>query len=128
MVIKNGAKAIIDIATLTGAIVVTFGSFCAGYFTNSELLNEFFLKSVDKTCEDFFRLPLIDDYRNRIKSKNADLQNVANQRREAGSIIAALFLEDFVEKIPWIHLDIAGPAFLEEERPSLWLWRHGLWL
>jgi len=76
-----------------------------------------FLKSVDKTCEDFFRLPLIDDYRNRIKSKNADLQNVANQRREAGSIIAALFLEDFVEKIPWIHLDIAGPAFLEEEHP-----------
>ena len=115
--VKNGAKAIIDIATLTGAIVVTFGSFCAGYFTNSELLNEFFLKSVDKTCEDFFRLPLIDDYRNRIKSKNADLQNVANQRREAGSIIAALFLEDFVEKIPWIHLDIAGPAFLEEEHP-----------
>jgi len=46
--VKNGAKAIIDIATLTGAIVVTFGSFCAGYFTNSELLNEFFLKSVDK--------------------------------------------------------------------------------
>ena len=114
---KNGAKVIIDIATLTGAIVVTFGSLCAGYFTNSETLSEAFIKSTLKTKEDFFRLPLIEEYRERIKSKNADLQNVANQRREAGSIIAALFLEEFVNKKPWLHLDVAGPAFLEEEHP-----------
>ena len=114
---KNGATIIVDIATLTGAIVVTFGSFCAGYFTNSELLSEVFSKCINKTNEDFFRLPLIEDYRERIKSKNADLQNVANQKREAGAIIAAIFLEEFVNGKPWIHLDIAGPAYLEEEHP-----------
>lgn len=114
---KNDPKVIIDIATLTGAIVVTFGSFCAGYFTNSETLSEAFIKSTLKTEEDFYRLPLIEEYRERIKSKNADLQNVANQKREAGSIIAALFLEEFVNEKPWLHLDIAGPAFLETEHP-----------
>lgn len=112
---QNEAKVIIDIATLTGAIVVTFGAFCAGYFTNNEKLSQTFLKSAYETAEDFFRLPLIEEYRERIKSKNADLQNIANQRREAGAIIAALFLEEFVCKKTWLHLDVAGPAFLEEE-------------
>ncbi|MDY6820054.1 MAG: leucyl aminopeptidase [Deferribacterota bacterium] len=114
---NNNARLIIDIATLTGAMVVALGSYCAGYFTNDEDLSTKFIEASKRAREDFYRLPLYKGYKDRIKSKIADLQNISKDKREAGAIIAALFLQEFVGTTPWLHLDIAGPAFLTEEHP-----------
>ncbi|HSD64654.1 MAG TPA: hypothetical protein VLB50_12695, partial [Ignavibacteriaceae bacterium] len=100
---------IIDLATLTGACVVALGEIVAGLFTKDEnLASELYLRGL-KTYDRLWRLPLWDDYNEQIKSDVADVKNVGG--KWGGAITAAKFLEKFVDKdIPWVHLDIAGPA------------------
>jgi leucyl aminopeptidase len=110
-------EVIIDVATLTGACVVALGSLCAGLFSNRKFLAKNISDISGEIGEDIWELPLLEAYQERIKSDIADLRNIAKQKGEAGSTIAGLFLQEFVDNWPWIHLDIAGPAYLNEPHP-----------
>jgi leucyl aminopeptidase len=110
-------KAIIDLATLTGACVIALGDYAIGLFGNDESLLKRIEESSEKTGEKVWRLPLWDEYFEYLKSDVADFKNVGT--RAAGAIIGGIFLSKFVEKIPWVHLDIAGPASIEKERPYI---------
>jgi leucyl aminopeptidase len=110
-------KAIIDLATLTGACVIALGDFVIGLFGNDESLLKRIEEASSKTGEKVWRLPLWDEYFEYLKSDAADFRNVGT--RAAGAIIGAIFLSKFVEKVPWVHLDIAGPASIEKERPYI---------
>jgi leucyl aminopeptidase len=107
-------KGIIDLATLTGACVIALGDYVIGLFGNEESLLKRIEEASEKTGEKVWRLPLWDEYFDYLKSDVADFRNVGT--RAAGAIIGAIFLSKFVEKIPWVHLDIAGPASIEKER------------
>jgi leucyl aminopeptidase len=108
---KYKPKFIVDLATLTGAIIVSLGSEYAGLFSNDDKLSEQLVKSGDKVDEKVWRMPLNDNYDKLINSKKADMQNI-NYVGGAGSITAAQFLQRFIlNKTPWAHLDIAGMAF-----------------
>ncbi|MCA1927459.1 MAG: leucyl aminopeptidase family protein [Calditerrivibrio sp.] len=117
MALKENPSLIIDMATLTGACVVALGSNIAGYFSNDDNYACKLEKSFVDNYEDICRLPLYAKYKDRLKSKIADLQNISKKRTEAGAIIGALFLQEFVGNSPWIHIDIAGPAFIEDNHP-----------
>lgn len=107
---------IIDLATLTGAVVVALGDVRAGLFSNSEKFAKLCEKAGDITGEKVWRMPLDPEYMSLMKSDIADIRN-AGRKRAAGSITAALFLQEFVQKkTPWIHLDIAGTAFLDSPK------------
>ena len=110
-------KAIIDLATLTGACVIALGDYVIGLFSNDEPLLKRIEEASGKTGEKVWRLPLWDEYFEYLKSDVADFRNVGT--RAAGAIIGAIFLSKFVEKVPWVHLDIAGPASIEKERPYI---------
>jgi leucyl aminopeptidase len=110
-------KAIIDLATLTGACVIALGDYVIGLFGNDESLVKRVEEASGKTGEKVWRLPLPDEYFEYLKSDAADFRNVGT--RAAGAIIGGIFLSKFVEKIPWVHLDIAGPASIEKERPYI---------
>ena len=104
---------IIDLATLTGHVVVALGEFVAGLFTKDDKLADELYKIGLKTYDRLWRLPLWDDFNYQIKSDVADVKNLG--RRWGGAITAAKFLEKFVDKnIPWAHLDIAGPAMAND--------------
>jgi leucyl aminopeptidase len=108
----------IDLATLTGACVSALGEEIAGLFTDDELLAERLLRLSRETGDVLWRLPLYSPYADLIHSKIADLKNIAG-KSGGGAITAALFLKHFVGKIPWAHLDIAGPSYTEREtRPD----------
>lgn len=108
-------KWIIDLATLTGAIIVALGTSRAGLFSNNDQLAERLFATGKKTGEEVWRLPLGDVYDKQINSDIADMQNIGRDR-EAGSITAAQFLQRFVNDTPWAHLDIAGTAW--SKKPS----------
>jgi leucyl aminopeptidase len=108
-------KAIIDLATLTGACVVALGDFVIGLLGNDDLLLKRIEEASSKTGEKAWSLPLWDEYFEYLKSDTADFRNVGT--RAAGAIIGGVFLSKFVKKIPWVHLDIAGPASIDKERP-----------
>ncbi|MEW6376550.1 MAG: leucyl aminopeptidase [Thermodesulfobacteriota bacterium] len=110
-------KAIVDLATLTGACVIALGDYVIGLFGNEESLFKRIEEASGKTGEKVWRLPLWDEYFEYLKSDVADFKNVGT--RAAGAIIGAIFLSKFVEKVPWVHLDIAGPASIEKERPYI---------
>ena len=102
---------IVDLATLTGAIIVSLGSEYAGLFSNNEKLSKQLLDAGDKVKEKLWRMPLHKNFDKLINSKNADMQNI-NYVGGAGSTTAAQFLQRFIlNKTPWAHLDIAGMAF-----------------
>ncbi len=103
-------KFMINLATLTGAILVALGSSRAGIFSNNDKLCKQLEESADKTGEAVWRLPLGEVYDKQINSPVADMQNIGSDR-EAGSITAAQFLQRFVNNVPWIHIDIAGTAW-----------------
>ena len=104
-------KFIIDLATLTGAIIIALGEEYAGLFSNDDKLSEQLFKIGNTINEKVWRLPLHKNYDKLMNSKYADVQNI-NYAGGAGSITAAQFLQRFVNKeIPWVHLDIAGMAF-----------------
>ncbi len=102
---------IIDLATLTGAIIVALGSEYAGLFSNDDKLSKQLFDAGEKVEEKVWRLPLHENYNKLMNSKNADMQNI-NYVGGAGSTTAAQFLQRFIiNKTPWAHLDIAGMAF-----------------
>lgn len=103
--------AIIDLATLTGACSYALGPFFAGLMGQHEHLIAKVQKSSGRTGDRVWRLPLDDDYKPAIRSEVADLSNIGNRKYLAGAITAALFLQNFVDDVPWVHLDIAGVAF-----------------
>ena len=108
---KFKPKFIIDLATLTGAIIVCLGSEYAGLFSNNDKLSEQIFKAGEKVEEKVWRMPLHKNYDKLMNSKNADVQNI-NYVGGAGSTTAAQFLQRFIiNKTPWAHLDIAGMAF-----------------
>lgn len=102
---------IIDYATLTGACAVALGPYTAGLFSNSKRFGNHYLKAAERVGESCWRLPLIDELAKELASEVADLKNIGG--RYGGAITAALFLRRFVDKKPWIHIDIAGPARAE---------------
>ena len=108
---KFKPKFMIDLATLTGAIIVSLGSEYGGLFSNNDKLSKQLLDSGEKVDEKLWRMPLHENFDKLINSKNADMQNI-NYIGGAGSTTAAQFLQRFVLKnTPWAHLDIAGMAF-----------------
>ena len=108
---KFKPKFIVDLATLTGAIIVSLGSEYAGLFSNDDNLSKKILKAGEKVEEKLWRMPLHKNYDKLMNSKNADMQNI-NYVGGAGSTTAAQFLQRFIlNKTPWAHLDIAGMAF-----------------
>jgi leucyl aminopeptidase len=106
---KYKPDCVIDLATLTGSIMVAIGNKSAGLFTNSEGMADWLLDAADESGERLWNMPMWKEYRKDIDSKVADLKNVSDGR-EAGSITAAKFLEEFVDGTPWAHLDIAGTS------------------
>lgn len=111
------AESLIDIATLTGACVVSLGEDIAGMFSNSDRLAERLMSAAEETGEKLWTLPLVDEYDRQLDSTVADVANVSGSKY-AGAITAALFLRRFVPHgQPWAHLDIAGPAFVEKDAP-----------
>ena len=107
---KFKPKIIIDLATLTGAIIVALGEEYAGLFSNNDDLSKKLYEAGEKVNEKVWRLPLHKNYDKLMDSNIADIQNI-NYSGGAGSITAAQFLQRFIEKTPWAHLDIAGMAF-----------------
>jgi leucyl aminopeptidase len=113
---KLGATKIIDVATLTGAVVIALGHAAAALVSNDDAFANDFLAAAKPAGERFWQLPYYDDYTAQMKSDIADLKNTGG--RAAGTLTAAAFLRAFVENTPWIHLDIAGTAYLDGE--SAW--------
>ena len=103
--------ALIDIATLTGACAYALGPFFSGLMSQHDEFSKKVQKAAERTGDRVWPLPLDDDYAIAIKSTNADLCNIGSPKYRAGAITAAHFLKNFVEDVPWVHLDIAGTAF-----------------
>jgi leucyl aminopeptidase len=114
---KLGAKVIIDAATLTGACQVALGKICSGAFTNNQTLLDKVTAAGKEVGELAWQLPMFDEYTEAIKSNVADIKNVGN--RYGGAITAAKFLEEFADKTPWVHLDIAGTFDTDKEKGYL---------
>ena len=112
-----GATHLIDAATLTGAISVALGKITAGAFSNDDPTYAKFAAALQISGEKFWRLPLGVEYTDLIKSDIADIKNTGG--RYGGAITAAEFLHTFAEDTPWIHLDIAGMAWVEDSRPYI---------
>lgn len=105
---------IVDFATLTGAIEVALGSVNTGMMSNNDALADSLIRAGSNTYERLWRMPLHEEYRDLLKSDVADIKNVGG--RGGGAITAAIFLQEFVEKCPWAHCDIAATAFLAENK------------
>ncbi len=115
---KYKPAAVIDLATLTGAIVVALGGVYGGMYANDDALAANIVAAGEATGELMWRMPLHDDYDPQIASPIADMKNVGG--REAGSVTAAQFLKRFiVDKTPWAHLDIAGVAWTTKAKPTV---------
>ncbi|MGH9498717.1 MAG: leucyl aminopeptidase [Terriglobales bacterium] len=110
-----GCTHLVDAATLTGAVVVALGYVNAGVFANDDKMYERFRRALEKSGEKFWRLPLDEEYKESIRSSIADIINSGG--RWGGAVTAAMFLKEFAEDTPWIHLDIAGTAWMEEQKP-----------
>jgi leucyl aminopeptidase len=108
--VTEGAERIVDLATLTGAVIVALGSTYAGLMGNDEEFAERIAQAGERTGEIVWRLPLHEEYDELIKGKYGDLDN-APEARKAGTIVGAAFLSNFVGETPWAHLDIAGSAW-----------------
>lgn len=116
-ILKEKPDAMIDLATLTGACVVALGEEITGLMTNDKVLGRQVLEAAARVGEKMWELPLEARYRDQINSDIADLRNIPTSRY-GGSLTAGLFLQEFVEGKPWVHLDIAGPAFAERPMSS----------
>lgn len=105
--------AMVDMATLTGGMMVALGTKVAGVLSTSPGLSAELLEAAQRTDEPLWELPLIEEYRGRLASKVADIKNISNTRF-GSPIFGGLFLKDFVGETPWAHLDIAGPAWSDK--------------
>jgi leucyl aminopeptidase len=110
-----GCTHLVDAATLTGAVVVALGYNNAGIFANDDDMYERFHAANAVAGEKMWRLPLDDEYKEHIRSSIADIVNSGG--RWGGAVTAAMFLKEFAEDTPWIHLDIAGTAWTEDQKP-----------
>jgi leucyl aminopeptidase len=108
---------LVDLATLTGACVIALGTEVAGVMTNNEAWSERVLQAAERAGERAWPLPMYPHFAELIKSKVADIKNTGGTRY-GGAITAAKFLEEFVGTVPWAHLDIAGPAFADDENST----------
>ena len=111
---KEGAAKVVDIATLTGAVVGMFGFTTAGFLSNDEEFCAAFQSAYARSGEQYWRLPAFPEYRKMIESPVADVSNVSTDG--CGTITAGLFIGAFVEERPWIHIDIAGTAWVDSPR------------
>jgi leucyl aminopeptidase len=107
----------VDLATLTGAIMIALGKEYAGLFSNNDGLSEKLTAAGKAAGEQVWRMPMGDAYDKLINTDAADMKNVGN--RNAGSITAAQFLQRFVKDTPWAHLDIAGMAWSDKDAPTV---------
>ncbi len=114
---QQGCTHLVDAATLTGAVVVALGFVNVGVFSNDEEFQAKLLKAAKAAGEKMWPLPLDEEYRELLKSPYADIANIGG--RWGGAISAAMFLKEFAGETPWVHLDIAGTALLEQTRPFL---------
>ncbi|HEY6990372.1 MAG TPA: leucyl aminopeptidase [Bryobacteraceae bacterium] len=114
---RNGATHMVDAATLTGAIAIALGHYNMGAFTNSETFLAKFLAAARVAGEKTWQLPMDEEYKEYLKSAFADLPNIGG--RYGGSITAAWFLREFADPTPWVHLDIASTAWLDEGKAWL---------
>ena len=110
---KQKPDYMVNLATLTGACMVALGNGVAGIFSNQQALADNLMRCGRDAGEKLWQLPLVKEYREALKSSVADMKNVAGPH--GGAITAALILQEFVDDIPWAHLDIAGPAFAETD-------------
>ena len=108
--IELGAERVVDLATLTGAVLIALGSTYAAVISNDDALAAELSAAGEESGELVWRLPLHPEYKAMMKGTVADLSNLAS-KREAGTITAAAFLEEFVDETPWAHIDIAGTAW-----------------
>lgn len=111
--------AIIDLATLTGAIIVALGPHAAGLFSNDDEVASALMSAGEKTHERVWRMPLWKDYAEMIKGDFADIKNIGSESGEASSITAAKFLQEFVGECKWAHLDIAGVDNIKAAHPYM---------
>jgi len=114
---QQGCTHLVDAATLTGAVVVALAHIHVGVFANNDALQDRVLKAAKAEGERMWPLPMDDDYKEYLKSAFADLGNIGG--RWGGAITAAIFLKEFAEDTPWVHLDIAGTAWLDDAKPYL---------
>jgi len=114
---KLGCTHLVDAATLTGAIVVALGHINVGLFANDDALRERVMLAARAEGEKMWHMPLEDDYKDYLKSAFADLPNVGG--RYGGAVTAAMFIKEFADPTPWVHLDIAGTAWLDDGKPFL---------
>jgi leucyl aminopeptidase len=112
-----GATHLVDVATLTGAVVVALGKITSGLFGTPNEWVERVRAVADRAGDRVWPMPIFDEYKDQLKSEIADFTNTGG--RPAGSITAAMFLKEFTGGLPWAHLDIAGTAWTEEARPYL---------
>jgi leucyl aminopeptidase len=110
---KLGLSPLVDLATLTGACRVALGTLYSGLFSNDQDLANKVLKAAERTSERMWQMPMPEEYKEQNKSEIADVKNTGN--RYGGAITAALFLAEFVDNTPWVHLDIAGTASSNKE-------------
>ncbi|WP_237229014.1 leucyl aminopeptidase [Rubinisphaera sp. JC750] len=113
--VDEGCEKLVDLATLTGSCVVALGEDYAGLFTNEQSWAEEVIAAAKSAGELVWQLPMDDAFADQLRSDVADCKNVGT--RWGGSITAAKFLQKFVGDTPWVHLDIAGPAFLTDTKP-----------
>ena len=109
-----GCTHLVDAATLTGACVVALGMVNAGIFANDEEIFQRFSRALQRSGEKMWRLPLDEEYKEQIRSSIADIMNTGG--RWGGAVTAAMFLKEFAEETPWIHLDIAGTAWMDDNK------------
>jgi len=115
--IQHEPRAMVDLATLTGACMVALGTDIAGLMTNDQGVCDELQTAAGTEGEPVWQLPMFDIFDEKVKSKVADIKNVG-EGRWGGAITAAKFLENFVGDVPWVHIDIAGPAFADGAKPS----------
>ncbi len=114
---KLGATRLVDLATLTGAVVVALGNAATGVFTSDQAWTDQFLKTAQAAGERAWQLPILPEHRDSISGTTGDLLNTGG--RTGGASTAAAFLKEFTGGLPWIHLDIAGTAWTDSEKPYL---------
>jgi leucyl aminopeptidase len=115
--VEKGVDKMIDLATLTGACVVALGTDVVGVMSNDADWSDVVKRAAETCGEQVWELPMFNEFAEQLKSDVADIKNMGT--RWGGAITAGKFLEAFVSDVPWVHLDIAGPAFLE--KPKSWM-------
>ncbi|MBD3161437.1 MAG: leucyl aminopeptidase [Candidatus Eisenbacteria bacterium] len=116
---KHKPDAIVDMATLTGAVIVALGHYGAGLVSTDDELAADLVEAAERSGDRIWRLPLWEEMNDHLKTDFADLKNIGDGSAGAGTIVGGAFLSNFVDGIPWAHVDIAGTAWWDRDRPHL---------